>query len=137
MNGNLHLLKESLGWVAMAAFSASYLCRSAVALRRAQAGAATLWIVYGVAAGTPPVIVSNVIVAFMAVVYPWIKARPEARRVATVEPPMSPATRFDGKWSSMNPPVTTGHPGLVGAVLGGWCPPSAFAKPARDDAPRL
>ena len=70
-----HLLKESLGWLAMVAFAASYLCKNAVALRRAQAGAATIWILYGLASGTAPVVVSNAVVAFMAVVYPAIKQR--------------------------------------------------------------
>ena len=75
MNNGLHLLKDGLGWVAMAAFAASYLCRSAASLRRAQAGAAAVWVAYGLTTGALPVVVSNAVVAFMAVVYPWIKAR--------------------------------------------------------------
>ncbi len=74
---NLHLFKESLGWLAMVAFSASYLCKSAVALRRAQAGAAGVWVLYGLASGAAPVILANVVVVFMAVVYPVIKRRLE------------------------------------------------------------
>ena len=77
---HIHLLKESFGWLAMVAFAASYLCRSAEALRRAQAGAATLWVLYGVATGSMPVVVSNVVVVMMAVIYPWIKRRVEEHR---------------------------------------------------------
>ena len=68
-----HLLKECLGWTATAAFAASYLCRSQNALRAVQAVAAVLWIAYGVATGSLPVIASNTAVAFMAVIYPLIR----------------------------------------------------------------
>ena len=74
---SFHLFKESLGWLAMVAFSASYLCKNAVALRRAQAGAAGVWVLYGLASGAAPVVFANVVVVFMAVVYPVIKARLE------------------------------------------------------------
>jgi hypothetical protein len=52
-----------IGWVATAAFGASYLFRRPATLRKIQAFAACLWIVYGVAIGAVPVIVANVIVA--------------------------------------------------------------------------
>ena len=55
-----------IGWVATAIFSSSYLIRQPATLRRIQAGAACLWIVYGFAIGAEPVIVANVIVAAAA-----------------------------------------------------------------------
>jgi len=58
---------EAIGWVATAVFAASYLFRSGEALRRVQALAALLWIVYGVAISARPVIAANAIVAGAAV----------------------------------------------------------------------
>jgi hypothetical protein len=58
---------DAVGWVATAIFSSSYFVRQPAALRRIQAGAACLWIVYGVAIGAVPVIVANVIVAAAAI----------------------------------------------------------------------
>jgi hypothetical protein len=52
-----------LGWVATCVFAASYFFREASALRKIQAVAACLWIIYGVAIGAVPVVVANVIVA--------------------------------------------------------------------------
>ncbi len=89
---HLHLFKESLGWLAMVAFAASYLCKNAVTLRRAQAGAAVVWIIYGLASGTAPVVVSNAVVAFMAVAYPAIKQRLEQPSVKPAPPLIDPAS---------------------------------------------
>jgi hypothetical protein len=57
---------DAIGWVATAVFSASYLFRSGAALRRVQALAALLWIAYGVAIASKPVIAANAIVALAA-----------------------------------------------------------------------
>ena len=81
---NAHLLKESLGWTATAAFAASYLCRIQGTLRAVQAVAAVLWIAYGVATGSLPVIASNTAVAFMAVIYPLIRQAAERTPTAAV-----------------------------------------------------
>ena len=81
---NAPLLKECLGWTATVAFAASYLCHRQSALRAVQAVAAVLWIAYGVATGSLPVIASNTAVAFMAVIYPLI--RQAAQRPPTSEP---------------------------------------------------
>jgi hypothetical protein len=56
-----------LGWVATSVFAASYFFREASALKRIQAVAACLWIIYGVAIGALPVVVANVIVAGAAI----------------------------------------------------------------------
>ena len=52
-----------IGWVATAVFAISYFFRRPATLRKIQAFAACLWIMYGVAIGALPVIVANVIVA--------------------------------------------------------------------------
>jgi hypothetical protein len=61
--GNL----EWIGWVATALFASSYFQRTPGGLRRTQALAAGLWIVYGVAIGARPVIAANLVVACIAV----------------------------------------------------------------------
>jgi hypothetical protein len=57
---------EWLGWVATAAFAASYLCKTPSMLRKAQAGAALLWVVYGLLIHAFPVVVANLVVAGVA-----------------------------------------------------------------------
>jgi len=58
---------DTLGWTATAIFSSSYFFRQPAALRRIQAAAALLWVVYGTAIGSAPVVVANLIVAVAAV----------------------------------------------------------------------
>jgi len=57
---------ESLGWVATAVFACSYAFRDPARLRKIQAGAAVLWIAYGLAIQSLPVVASNLIVATLA-----------------------------------------------------------------------
>jgi hypothetical protein len=57
---------EAIGWIATAVFVASYFFDEARALRRVQAAAACLWIVYGAKLGAAPVVVSNLIVCAAA-----------------------------------------------------------------------
>jgi hypothetical protein len=59
---------EWIGWVATAIFASSYLCKQPRTLRAIQAGAALLWVAYGLMIQAMPVIVANVVVAGMAVV---------------------------------------------------------------------
>jgi len=59
-------MAEVVGWVATATFAVSYFFRQAAALRRVQAAAACLWIVYGVEIRALPVVIANVIVAAAA-----------------------------------------------------------------------
>ena len=66
---------DALGWVATAVFSASYFFREPAALRRIQAGAACLWIAYGVAIHALPVVIANLIVA-LAAVYSTFRREP-------------------------------------------------------------
>ena len=83
---NYHLFQECLGWVAAASFASSYLWKTQGALRRAQAVGALLWVAYGVATGSLPVIVTNVAVVFMAVAYPLLRRRWETPMSPTHEP---------------------------------------------------
>ena len=75
-------MKEWIGWIATAAFAASYLCKDPATLRRVQAVAAGLWILYGLSVGALPVIVANAVVATMAVIYPWLRTVLANRRTA-------------------------------------------------------
>lgn len=69
---------NSIGWVATAVFASSYFFRQAATLRKIQAGAALLWVVYGFLIGAMPVVVANMIVA-AAAVYSSLTAQRKAR----------------------------------------------------------
>ena len=56
-----------IGWVATAVFALSYFAKQSMALRRIQAGAALLWVVYGAIIHALPVVAANLIVAAIAV----------------------------------------------------------------------
>ncbi len=58
---------DALGWTATAFFASSYFFKKAAALRKIQAAAAILWIIYGVAIHSAPVVVSNLMVCVAAV----------------------------------------------------------------------
>jgi hypothetical protein len=59
-------MSSLLGWLATAVTAGSYLSRQAAALKKIQAAAACIWIIYGVNIEAAPVIVANLIVAAMA-----------------------------------------------------------------------
>jgi hypothetical protein len=52
-----------IGWLATALFASSYMFRRPVVLRRIQAAAAFLWVIYGLTIDAVPVVVANLIVA--------------------------------------------------------------------------
>lgn len=56
-----------IGWTATAVFSSSYFFKGAAALRRIQAAAALLWVLYGLAIHSAPVVVANLIVGVAAI----------------------------------------------------------------------
>ena len=56
-----------IGWTATAVFSCSYFFKEPSTLRKFQAAAASLWILYGVLIHSAPVVVANVIVAVAAI----------------------------------------------------------------------
>jgi hypothetical protein len=77
---------ESVGWVATAVFAVSYFCRRPDAMRRVQALAAALWIIYGVAIKAPPVIVANLVVAALAIISSFRRRNPQRNLKAQAEP---------------------------------------------------
>ena len=66
-----------IGWLATAVFASSYLFRRPLMLRRIQAGAAFLWVIYGLAIGAMPVVVANLIVAGAALYSSFAQRRAE------------------------------------------------------------
>ncbi len=69
---------DAIGWVATALFTASYFLKQAAALRRLQAAAACLWILYGITIGAWPVVVANVLVAAAALYSTFVAGRAAA-----------------------------------------------------------
>lgn len=55
-------LADSIGWMATAVFTASYLTNGPAMLRRVQMAGASLWLSYGLVTKAPPVIVANLLV---------------------------------------------------------------------------
>jgi len=56
-----------IGWAATATFTASYLCKQSRTMKRVQALGALLWLAYGILIHSAPVVVSNVLVAGVAI----------------------------------------------------------------------
>ena len=56
-----------IGWLATAVFASSYFFRRPLTLRRIQAGAALLWVMYGIAIDAVPVVAADLIVAGAAI----------------------------------------------------------------------
>jgi inner membrane protein len=62
----MHLTPDWIGWLATAIFLASYFCKEQSQLRRVQALAAVLWVVYGTILHAVPIVVANLLVAGVA-----------------------------------------------------------------------
>jgi hypothetical protein len=75
-----------IGWVATALFASSYLCKQQVTLRRTQAAAAVLWVVYGLLIHAFPVVVANALVASVAL-YSSFRRRAEPDAVPITPSP--------------------------------------------------
>jgi hypothetical protein len=58
---------DALGWTATGIFSTSYFFKQPGALRKIQAAAASLWVIYGLAIHSAPVVVANLIVGVAAI----------------------------------------------------------------------
>jgi hypothetical protein len=67
---------DTLGWTATAFFASSYFFRKAAVLRKIQATAAVLWIIYGFEIHSAPVVVSNLMVG-IAAIYTTLRSREE------------------------------------------------------------
>lgn len=70
------LLVDTVGWVATAVFTASFLFSDAARLRTVQICGAVVWIAYGLLIASPPVVVANVLVFVVAC---WTTLRYVAR----------------------------------------------------------
>jgi hypothetical protein len=57
---------EWVGWLATALFASSYFFKHPLVLRKVQAGAALLWVIYGLIIHAFPVVVANLVVASVA-----------------------------------------------------------------------
>lgn len=66
---------DMVGWFATGVFAVSYFVKDAALLRRIQALAALMWIGYGAAIGSIPVVGANAIVAGLAL-YSSLKRQP-------------------------------------------------------------
>jgi hypothetical protein len=64
-----------IGWIATACFGLSYFFKKPATLRLIQAGAALLWIVYGLLIHAIPVVVANLIVSVAALYSIFIGSR--------------------------------------------------------------
>src|ERR1700682_4720625 len=73
---------DALGWTATGIFSSSYFFKQPAELRKIQAGAALIWVVYGLAIGSAPVVVANLIVGFTAV-YTSLRAALDKKTAGT------------------------------------------------------
>lgn len=71
-----------IGWVATACFGFSYFCKKPATLRLIQAGAALLWISYGLLIHAMPVVVANVIVALAALYSTFLRKSPQEEEAA-------------------------------------------------------
>jgi len=69
------MILDWIGWIATALFAGSYLCKDPMKLRRVQAIAACVWVVYGAVIGAAPVLAANLLVAGFA---GWSSLRPLA-----------------------------------------------------------
>ena len=79
-------LLSAIGWIATAVFSTSYFFKGASTLRWIQAGAALLWVTYGVLIHAMPVVVANIIVAAAAVYSSIASARAAKQNHPTPTP---------------------------------------------------
>jgi hypothetical protein len=83
-----------IGWLATAVFLASYSLKDQAKLRRVQALAAVLWVVYGAIIHATPIVVANVLVAFAAL-YSSLGRSVRGRSTRIPEPRISPAGEPD------------------------------------------
>ena len=84
-----------IGWLATVIFLASYSCKDQGKLRRVQAAAAVVWVIYGVILNAVPIVVANLLVAFVAVYSSLAGNRTRKLPSAVAESPLSPSSGPD------------------------------------------
>jgi hypothetical protein len=84
-----------IGWLATAIFLASYSFKDQSKLRRVQAGAALLWVVYGAILHAVPIVVANLLVALAAVYSSLAGIRCRKLPGTAPESPVRPASEPD------------------------------------------
>ena len=84
-------MSETIGWVATVLTAGSYFTRRQVLLRRTQAGAAALWLVYGAFLHSMPVMTANVIVGGVALWSSFRVPAPQSAPAAAEEERPAPA----------------------------------------------
>jgi hypothetical protein len=81
----MQLTPDWIGWLATAIFLVSYSCKDQGKLRRVQALAAVLWVVYGSILHAVPIVVANLLVAGVAL-YSSLVGSAAAKRQAGKSP---------------------------------------------------
>jgi uncharacterized membrane protein len=84
-----------IGWLATVIFLASYSCKDQGRLRRVQATAALVWVIYGVILHAVPIVVANLLVALVAVYSSVAGHRTRKVPGADAESALSPASEPD------------------------------------------
>ena len=84
---------EWIGWVATAFFASSYFFKQADVLRRVQAGAAMLWVIYGLIIHAFPVVVANLVVATVALYSSYADRRRKPVAAVIEEPTLRSESR--------------------------------------------
>lgn len=85
-------MSDLIGWAATALFAASYFFKRPAAMRRTQALAAVVWMVYGAVIHALPVVVANIIVATLAL---WSSFASPARTSRRGDAPAEPVPLED------------------------------------------
>jgi hypothetical protein len=81
----MQLTPDWIGWLATAIFLVSYSCKDQGKLRRVQALAAVLWVVYGSILHAVPIVVANLLVAGVAL-YSSLISSSAARQESRLKP---------------------------------------------------
>ena len=100
-----------IGWIATACFGLSYFFKKPATLRLIQAGAALLWISYGLLIHAMPVVVANVIVALAALYSTFARKSPQEEEAACTKPDLVFAHRLHRRDTLLNA-ADVGHPAI-------------------------
>jgi hypothetical protein len=91
----MRLTPDWIGWLATAIFLVSYSCKDQGRLRRVQALAAVLWVVYGLILHAVPIVVANLLVAGVAVYSSLLGSMAAQRQKRSREAELSPVSAPD------------------------------------------